>query len=77
MEAERRLSRSSWRNLATQLGVACLLTVGGPSCTTYVLDRPAGQPPKIFDGSRKVVVVNGYSTSFRWPALLQKKLGRF
>jgi hypothetical protein len=41
---------------------------------------PAQRPPKhdtplvIFDGSPKTIVVNGYSTSFRWPALLQEKL---
>jgi hypothetical protein len=41
---------------------------------------PAQHPPKhdtplvIFDGSPKPIVVNGYSTSFRWPALLQEKL---
>lgn len=38
--------------------------------------RPASakQNLKIFDGTSKAIVVNGYSTSFRWPALLQNKL---
>ncbi len=36
-----------------------------------------GEKAKIFDGEEKTVVVNGYSTSFKWPALLQKKLDRY
>jgi len=32
---------------------------------------------EIFDGRRKVIVVNGYSTSFHWPAILQRKLDRY
>jgi len=31
----------------------------------------------IFDGKPKIIVVNGYSTSFRWPAILQRKLDRY
>ena len=31
----------------------------------------------IFDGQAKLLVVNGYSTSFRWPAMLQRKLDRY
>jgi len=31
---------------------------------------------RIFDGTAKTIVVNGYSTSFQWPRLLQDKLDR-
>ena len=31
----------------------------------------------IFDGKPKHIVVNGYSTSFRWPGMLQRKLHRY
>ena len=31
---------------------------------------------KIFDDKSKTIVVNGYSTSFQWPRLLQEKLDR-
>jgi hypothetical protein len=31
---------------------------------------------KLFDGTPKVLVVNGYSTSFHWPKILQQKLDR-
>ena len=31
---------------------------------------------KIFDGKAKIIVVNGYSTSFLWPYMLQRKLDR-
>ena len=34
-------------------------------------------PIAIFDGKPKLLVVNGYSTSFRWPAMLQRKLDRY
>lgn len=29
---------------------------------------------QIFDGRKKTIIVNGYSTSFNWPKVLQKKL---
>jgi hypothetical protein len=32
---------------------------------------------KLFDGSAKKIVVNGYSTSFKWPDVLQRKLDRY
>lgn len=32
---------------------------------------------RIFDGKAKTIVVNGYSTSFHWPAVLQRKLDRY
>ena len=38
----------------------------------------AGQKKlRIFDGHPKVIVVNGYSTSYKWPQLLQRKLNRY
>ena len=37
----------------------------------------AGKPMKILSGGPKLIVVNGYSTSFRWPKLLQRKINRF
>lgn len=32
--------------------------------------------PKIFSGKPCVIVVNGYSTSFHWPKMLQRKIDR-
>lgn len=32
---------------------------------------------RLFDGRPKTFVVNGYSTSFRWPDVLQRKLDRY
>ena len=43
------------------------------ACAPPVASDPGG----IFDGVPKRIVVNGYSTSFKWPALLQRKLDRF
>ncbi|MCA9046652.1 MAG: hypothetical protein KDA69_20150, partial [Planctomycetaceae bacterium] len=31
----------------------------------------------LFDGTPRTVVVNGYSTSFHWPNILQRKLNRY
>ncbi len=41
-----------------------------PAATT----RPA---MKIFSGRPRLVVVNGYSTSFKWPGILQRKLDKY
>ena len=32
---------------------------------------------KVFDGMPKRIIVNGYSTSFHWPKILQRKLDRY
>jgi hypothetical protein len=32
---------------------------------------------RVFDGKPKTIVVNGYSTSFQWPKILQRKLDRY
>ncbi len=51
--------------------------VGGemPKPTTT---KPTTQPMlKIFSGEPRLIVVNGYSTSFHWPAILQRKLDRY
>lgn len=64
----------------------CALTVGGLTPVLAERGRPqlaAGGAPavsesiRIFDARPKVIVVNGYSTSFRWPDLLQRKLDRY
>lgn len=37
----------------------------------------AGDALKVFSGEPRLVVVNGYSTSFRWPDILRRKLDRY
>ncbi len=42
--------------------------------------HPATKPArklKLFDRKPMIFVVNGYSTSFQWPAILQRKLDRY
>ncbi len=39
--------------------------------------KAGGKKIQIFDGKPKVIVVNGYSTSFQWPRILQRKLDRY
>ena len=52
--------------------------------TTRPATRPTTRPTaatrpvlKIFSGAPRLIVVNGYSTSFQWPAMLQRKLDRY
>jgi hypothetical protein len=40
------------------------------------VESEASQPLKILDGSPRLIVVNGYSTSFQWPDVLQRKLNK-
>ncbi len=39
-------------------------------------EEPVDTPRRTFDGEPKVLLVNGYSTSFHWPKVLQRKLDR-
>lgn len=59
---------------AALMAMAFLLLAGG-----YAAEKRVGEPPtlRIFDGQPKMIVVNGYSMSFRWPVLLQEKLDRY
>lgn len=62
------------RNL-TSIAVAFILAgLAGRACAE---DAAADKPIKILSGQPRLVVVNGYSTSFRWPKILQGKLDRF
>ncbi|MHC4717886.1 MAG: hypothetical protein ACYS5V_13010 [Planctomycetota bacterium] len=38
---------------------------------------PARPGLAVFGGGRRLIVVNGYSTSFKWPRILQRKLDRY
>jgi hypothetical protein len=42
-----------------------------------LLAAEPGQSTKLLDGTAKVFVVNGYSTSRQWPQILQRKLDRY
>lgn len=49
-----------------------------PTSQPVESSAPAERPPfKIFSGERRLIVVNGYSTSRHWPAMLQRKLDRY
>lgn len=65
-----------WEKLTSVLAVICILAAGGRVFASDGRTKPANNKIKIFDGRPRVVVVNGYSTSFHWPALLQTKLDR-
>jgi len=65
-----------WEKLTSVLAVICILAAGGYASAANNRTKPANEKIKIFDGKPRVIVVNGYSTSFHWPALLQTKLDR-
>ena len=71
MAEENRSIYHRLKKLAVFLTVICILTAG------YSQSRAGGRKLKIFDGKPKVIVVNGYSTSFHWPRILQRKLDRY
>ena len=39
-----------------------------------VLAAPPQEKLKVFDASSKTIIVNGDSTSFQWPRILQRKI---
>jgi hypothetical protein len=59
------------KKLPVYFTVICILTAG------HTQTRAGGKKLKIFDGKPKIIVVNGYSTSFQWPRMLQRKLDRY
>ncbi len=67
-------TRGILRKIALGVAFACLIL-------STVMARGAESPGsgglKIFAGSPKLIVVNGYSTSFKWPELLKQKIDRF
>jgi len=63
--------------LIFSLAVICILAAGGYAVAGNIRNKPGNEKIKIFDGKLKVIVVNGYSTSFRWPVILQNKLDRY
>ena len=70
--------RGSFRRekLTSVLAVICILTAVGYASAAGGRTKPDSNKIKIFDGKPRVIIVNGYSTSFHWPALLQTKLDR-
>ena len=67
-------NRSIYRRLKT---LPVFLTVICVLAASYGQSRAGGRKLRIFDGKPKVIVVNGYSTSFQWPRMLQRKLDRY
>ncbi|MHC4545863.1 MAG: alpha/beta hydrolase fold domain-containing protein [Planctomycetota bacterium] len=60
-----------FKKSAIFFAVICILAAG------YGQSKASDEKIKIFDGKSKVIVVNGYSTSFHWPRMLQRKLDRY
>ena len=76
MDTENQRGSFRWKKLISVLAVICILAAGGHASAANNRNKPTNEKIKIFDGKPRVIVVNGYSTSFHWPALLQTKLDR-
>jgi acetyl esterase/lipase len=77
MAGERARPRLTRTKSAFLLAAISALTVTGVAPVFAEQDQLTTEKIEVFDGKPKVVVVNGYSTSFRWPDLLQRKLDRY
>lgn len=60
------------RNVSGLLAVLC----GFLSASGFVRPGVAAETLEILDGKPKIIVVNGYSTSYRWPGILQRKIDK-
>ena len=60
----------------TLCAVLAVVALFSSDCSKF---RPGAKfdRPHIFSGKACVLVVNGYSTSFHWPAILQRKIDRY
>ena len=56
--------------------IAGVLLVGACAATVSA-QQSSNRELKLFDGEPKTFVVNGYSTSFQWPKILQRKLDKY
>jgi len=69
-------ARLTWQGHTFVLAVICILTAANFTSAFARRGKVGDDQIKIFDGRPKTIVVNGYSTSLRWPDLLQRKLDR-
>ncbi len=74
MNGKRRTKSVEWRKMAAILAFAFGAVLGNSGLADQAL--PGTGKLKIFDDKSKTIVVNGYSTSFQWPRMLQEKLDR-
>ena len=73
MDVEKRRRNLRWEKLAAFFAVICILTADRGISVPDGRGKPAGEKLELFDGKSKVIIVNGYSTSFRWPGGISGK----
>ncbi len=73
MDVENRRRNLRWEKLAAVFAVICILTADRGISEPDGRGKPDGEKLKIFDGKSKLIIVNGYSTSFRWPGGVSSK----
>ncbi len=74
MDVENRRRNLRSEKFTAMFAVICILMADrGIFFTPDGRGKPTGEKLKIFDGKNKVVIINGYSTSFRWPGGISSK----
>ena len=56
-----------WAMLVLLVAIMCTFIAGGLTSVLVGQNGSAAKKLKLFDGKPKVIIVNGYSTSFQWP----------
>jgi acetyl esterase/lipase len=70
-------AESKFRLWLLPVSVIVTLSAGRYALSAAYSSTQAHRDFKILDDTSKTIIVNGYSTSFRWPQLLQTKLDRY
>ncbi len=77
MGVENRRRSLRWEKLAAVVAVICILMADRGISAPDGRGTPAGEKLELFDGKSKVIIVNGYSTSFRWKGGISGKINRY
>lgn len=59
------------------LTLATLVLLLSANTRLFSAEKRPAETAKIFSGEPRLVIVNGYSTSYLWPAVLQRKLDKY
>ena len=74
MKCAKRTEIFNCRRMVVVLSILFVLVLGPAHLAPARQKQGSDHGIRIFDGKPKTIIVNGYSTSFHWPSLLQKEL---
>ncbi len=77
MDSKRIKTCFDGQNLVFVLAFTCILVEQIIASAFVNQNERTNKKIKIFDGRPKIIIVNGYSTSFHWPIILQQKLDKY